>query len=182
MPDASLSVHPPPFAYDDPVYQASAQAAKDRARDLCQVCGRELPLEAHHFAKPYPSADKTTADALTGLCRDCHDNGHDFILFLSTGGSPAAFRAAVSETVATVSLRGEAARPLRSPMRTGRAVRFDRGWGAIVSGESRPRIDEVVRLFLGEAEEVALLRSDRRRRRAQRCFRVAVDLKSGSAS
>ena len=148
MPDASLSVHPRSFAYENPIYAAAARAAKDRSRGRCQMCGRKLPLEAHHFAKPYPPAHKTSPNDLTGLCHDCHDNGHDFILVLRAGGSPAAFRAAVSEAVATVLLRGEAARPLRSPMRTGRAVWFDCGWGAIVSGESRPRIDEVIRLFL----------------------------------
>ena len=45
MPDASLSVHPPPFAYDDLVYQDAAEAAKKRSRGLCQICGRTLPLE-----------------------------------------------------------------------------------------------------------------------------------------
>ena len=148
MPDASLSVHPPPFAYDDLVYQDAAEAAKKRSRGLCQICGRTLPLEAHHFAKPYPPANKTSPNDLTGLCRDCHVDGHIVISFERAGGSRKELRAAMSEAAATLLLRGEAARRIRSPMRTGRAVWFDRGWGAIVIGESRPRIDEVIRLFL----------------------------------
>ena len=148
MPDASLSVHPPPFAYDDPVYQAAAQAAKKRSRDLCQVCGRKLPLQAHHFFAPYPPAHETSPNDMTGLCRDCHDNGHTFILFLSAGGSPEVFRTAWSETVATLLLRPEAQRLCRSHMRVGRAVWCEGRWAALVTGGSRPRIGEVCRLFL----------------------------------
>ena len=61
--------------------------------------------------------------ALTGLCRDCHDNGHDFILFLSAGGSPETFRTLWSETVATLLLHPEAVRRSLSARGTGRAVR-----------------------------------------------------------
>lgn len=143
----------PPFNYDDPVYRAEAEAARVRSDRRCQVCGRRLPLQAHHYSAPYLPADETTADALTALCRDCHDNGHDFILFLSAGGSPAAFRAAWSETVASVLLAPEAERMRRSLMRVGRAVWFSGGWAALVTGGSRPRIGEVFRLFLRSKKE-----------------------------
>lgn len=148
MPDASSSVHPPPFNYDDPVYRAAAEAAAARSDGHCQLCGRKLPLQAHHYSAPYLPADETTADALTALCRHCHDNAHDFILVLNAGGSPQAFRAAWSETVASVLLAPEAERMRRSLMRVGRAVWFDGAWAAIVTGGSRPRIGEAFRLFL----------------------------------
>ena len=148
MPDASLSVHPPPFAYDDSVYQAAAKAAKARSRGLCQVCGRKLPLEAHHYAKPYPPAHKTSPNDLTGLCGDCHDDGHIIIFFERAGGSREELRAAMSEIVATLLLRPEAQRLCRSHMRVGRAVWCEGWWAALVTGGSRPRIGEVFRLFL----------------------------------
>ena len=145
---ASLSVHPPPFDYDDPVYVAAATAAKARSDGHCQLCGRKLPLEAHHWAKFYPPADQTTAADLTGLCRDCHIKQELACLFENAGGGPpAVLCAAWSETVAILLHRGAARMP-RSPMRVGRVVRSAGRWIALVTGESRPCIDEVFRLFL----------------------------------
>ena len=150
---ASLSVHPPPFDYDHPVFVASATAAKARSAGHCQFCGRKLPLEAHHWAKSYPPADKTTAADLTGLCRDCHII-QDLACFFENagGGTPDVLCAAWSETVATLLHRGSA-RMLRSPMRVGRVARDEGGWIALVTGESRPRIGEVFRLFLISRDE-----------------------------
>ena len=153
MQDLAPSVHPPPFNYFHHVYLTAAEGSKTRSGRRCQVCGRKLPLQAHHYAAPYQPSHKTTADALTGLCRDCHDNGHDFILFLSAGGSPAVFRTAWSETVATLLLRPETERQCRSLMRVGRAVKFEGQWAALVTGGSRPRRGEVFRLFLSTKDE-----------------------------
>ena len=44
--DHPVSVHPPPFDYDDSIYRAAAEAAKDQTHGHCRKCGRELPLEA----------------------------------------------------------------------------------------------------------------------------------------
>ena len=112
MPDHPVSVHsPPPFDYDDSVYRAAAEAAKDQTHGHCRKCGRELPLEAHHWTKgPYPPPHLTTANDLTAFCRDCHDEAHDFRFFLDVGGAPEDYRKACSETVATILLRPEAVR------------------------------------------------------------------------
>ena len=145
-------VHPPPFDYRHAVYLAAATASKDRSDGHCQLCGRKLPLEAHHWAKPYPPADLTTAADLTGLCRNCHIKQHLACFFENAGGTPESFCAALSETVATLLLRGATAMP-RSPMRVGWAVRDAGRWAAFVTGESRPRIGEVFRLFLSTWDE-----------------------------
>ena len=152
MPDASPSVHPPPFNYDHPVYRAAAAAVTDSSDGHCQLCGRELPLEAHHWARPYPPADQTTVADLTGLCRNCHVRQHLAWLFENAGGSPETLSAAWSETVTTLLLRGPARMP-GSPMRVGWPVWFEEQWAAIVNGESRPRRGEVVRLFLRSHHE-----------------------------
>ena len=151
MPDHPVSVHPPPFAYDDSVYRAAAEAAKDQTHGHCRICGRELPLEAHHWAKSYPPTHKTTANDLTALCGDCHDTGHDFCFFLAAGGLPEEYRTACSETVATLLLRTEAVR--RSLMRVGRAVWCEGRWAALVTGGARPRCGEVFRLFMRTRRE-----------------------------
>ena len=145
MPDASLSVHPPQFDYDDPVFRTAADAAKDRSAGHCQICGRKLPLEAHHWARFYPPAAQTTAADLTGLCRNCHIRQHLACFFENAGGSPEALCAALSETVATLLFRGAARMP-RSPMRVGWVVRVEGRWAALVTGASRPRIGEVFQL------------------------------------
>ena len=133
MPDHPVSVHPPPFDYDDSIYRAAAEAAKDQTHGHCRKCGRELPLEAHHWTKgPYPPPHLTTANDLTAFCRDCHDAAHDFRFFLDVGGAPEDYRKACSETVATLLLRPEAVR--RSLMRVGRAVRCEGRWAALVTG------------------------------------------------
>ena len=152
MPDLAPSVHPPSFDYDDPVYVAAATAAKARSAGHCQICGRKLPLEAHHWAKSYPPADQTTAADLTGLCRKCHIKQDLACFFENAGGSPAALCAAWSEAAAILLLRGTARMP-RSSMRVGRVVRDEGRWIALVTGESRPCIDEVFRLFLISRDE-----------------------------
>ena len=89
MPDATCSVHPPPFDYHHPAYRAAAAKAKARSRGRCQVCGHEAPLHAHHWGRPpYPPPYLTTDADLTGLCRDCHIKVHLGTFFESAGGSP----------------------------------------------------------------------------------------------
>ena len=145
MPDAALSVHPPPFDYHHPVYRAAGDETKARSRGRCQECGRKAPLHAHHWGRPpYPPAHKTTAADLTALCSFCHIKAHLGIFFEVAGGSPATLCAALSETVATLLLRGMLP---ASPMRVGRAV-WAEGWAALVTGTSRPHAGEIFALFL----------------------------------
>ena len=135
----------PPFDYDyydDPVYRAAAAAAKARSHGHCRNCGRKRPLEAHHWAKPYPPAHLTTADVLTALCRDCHDEAQDFRFFLDAGGSPEDYRATHSELLANL------VRPADDGRRVGRAVLFEGQWAALVTGGSRPCVGEAFWLFL----------------------------------
>ena len=149
MPDAALSVHPPPFDYHHPVYRAAGDETKARSRGRCQECGRKAPLHAHHWGRPpYPPAHKTTAADLTALCSFCHINAHLGIFFEVAGGSPATLCAALSETVATLLLRGMLP---ASPMRVGRAV-WAEGWAALVTGTSRPHAGEIFALFLRSKE------------------------------
>ena len=147
MPDLTASVHPPQFHYEDPVYQAAREEVITQAGERCPTCLRVVPLEAHHRTVPYPPADETTADDLMAICRDCHDLAHLFSFFLSTGGSPEDFRAAVSEVVAILT------RPADDGRQVGRAVCFEDKWGALVTGASRPRVGEVFWLFLRKRRE-----------------------------
>ena len=147
MPDLPLSVHPSPFPYGDPAFQIAAHAAKSRSRGHCQECGRQLPLEAHHWALIYPPADQTTADDLIGLCRDCHDGAGEHRVYLAAGGSPERFRAAQSELTAILM------RPVGDGRRVGWVVWFKEQWAAIVTGRSRPRVGEVFWLFLFSSRE-----------------------------
>lgn len=147
MSDHPVSVHPPPpFDYDyynDSVFRAAAEAAKARSRGHCQKCGRKRPLEAHHWTQePYPPAHKTTVADLTAFCRDCHAEAHDFRFFLDAGGSPEKYLAVHSELVAFL------VRPADDGRQVGRAVWFEGEWGALVTGGSRPRVDENFWLFL----------------------------------
>ena len=100
---------------------AAAEAAKDVSRGHCRKCGCKRPLEAHHWTKgPYPPAHLTTADDLTALCCDCHDEAHDFRFFLDAGGLPA-----------------------DDGRQVGRAVWFEGEWGALVTGRARPSAGRV---------------------------------------
>ena len=147
MPDLPHSVHPSPFKYGDPAFQIAAPKAKSRSRGHCQECGRKLPLEAHHWSLTYPPADRTTADDLTGLCRDCHDGAGEHRVYLAAGGSPERFRAAQSELTAILM------RPVGDGRRVGWVVWFKEQWAAIVTGRSRPRVGEVFWLFLYKRRE-----------------------------
>ena len=152
MPDASPSVHPAPFDYDHPTYRTAAAAVKDGSDGHCRLCGRKGPLEAHHWARPYPPADQTTIGDLTALCLRCHIRQHLAWLFEDAGGSPETLCAAWSETVSTLLLRGAAPMP-RSPVRVGWPVMFRGQWAALINGESRPRRGEVFQLFMSTWNE-----------------------------
>ena len=86
-----------------------------------------------------------TADDLTSLCRYCHDTVHDFVFFVRAGGSPEDFRGIVSEALAAAQLRRLG---IRRSARIGKPRRLGAGWGALVSGVSRPRFGEEAWLFL----------------------------------
>ena len=142
-----------PFNYAHHVYRDAADDAKARSDGHCQICGRKLPLEAHHWARRYLPAHETTADALTGLCRTCHIKAHIAAFFENAGGSPEVLCAALSESVATLLLHGGTAGLPGSPMRVGWAVRVEGQWAALVSGESRPRSGEVFAFFMQSRRE-----------------------------
>lgn len=147
MPDHPSSVHPPPFDYHDPVYRTAAREAKARSAGRCQRCGRQCPLEAHHYRRPYPPPGQTTPADVTALCRDCHDDAHDFRLLLDVGIPPGVYRRACSELVQDL------VRPADDGRRAGRVVSINdhrgaRGWGAIIGGASRPGVGESFWLFL----------------------------------
>ena len=135
---------PPAFEYSNPIYQAAREKALALAAGRCAVCLRMVPLEleVHHRTVPYPPADETRADHLLVLCRVCHDTGHDVGFLDAAGVSLERYRACMSELVASLS------RPVDDGRRVGRAVWFGGDWGALVSGASRPRVDEVAWLFL----------------------------------
>ena len=84
----------------------------------------------------------TTADDLTALCCDCHDEAHDFRFFLDAGGLPDDYRTAHSELVASL------VRPADDGRQVGRAVWFEGEWGALITGRARPRVGESFWLFL----------------------------------
>ena len=90
------------------------------------------------------------------FCWCCHDTTHDFIFFTMAGGSPAEFRAIVSEAVARALLRRAG---IRGDLRVGRPRRLDKldkdEWGALVDGGSRPRPGEVVWLVLHSKNKLA---------------------------
>lgn len=149
MPDAAFRVHPPPFDYQHRVFRAAASEEKARSRGRCRLCGRKAPLQAHHWGRPpYPPPHETTAADLTALCPYCHITAHLGIFFESAGGSPETFCAALSETMATLLLRGTLP---ASPMRVGRPV-WAEGWAALVTGRLRPHVGEIFALFLRSRE------------------------------
>ena len=148
MPDLTLSVHSPsPFDYHHPIYLAAREEVLESAGDRCPICLRTAPLEVHHRTVPYPPAAETTAADLLALCSVCHAIGHFTAFAITTGVSPQDLRAAVSESVASLS------RPSDDERRVGRAVRLGDGWGALVSGAARPRVGESFWLFLRTTRE-----------------------------
>ena len=46
----------PGFNYQNPVYQGARDAAFARSGGLCQLCGQQPAVEAHHWAVDYPPA------------------------------------------------------------------------------------------------------------------------------
>ena len=139
MPDLPRSVHSPAFDYGDLGFQIAGEAAKARSDGHCQICGRKRPLDAHHWRLwPYRPAAQTTADELTGLCRDgCHDLADGIRFVLALGISPERLRSRLSETIADL------LRPVDDGRRVGRAVKRKGVWIAIVSGATEPHAGEV---------------------------------------
>ena len=141
MPDATQS-YPRRYNYRHPIPQHARDECLERSDHRCQGCGVRDAVEAHHYC--YPPEEKTTANHLTGLCEYCHDLITWFVWFLSFGGSP---------TLLFELLPAFLARLLECPgrddnRRIGRARRVGSGWGAVVSGGSRPRIGEVIAILL----------------------------------
>ena len=98
MPDASS--YPPRFNYRHPVYLCARAEAFARSRGVCQGCGQQPAVEAHHWALQYPPAHATTADDLIALCADCHCLTTTIRRFTRAGGSRYQFLALLSEALA----------------------------------------------------------------------------------
>ena len=141
MPDAKRS-YLRRYNYRHPTPLRARTGCLRRSKDTCQGCGLEPATEAHHWT--YPPEEETTADHLTGFCQDCHDIITWFTWFVSFGGSRELFRALFPALLARVLECPE--RP--EHRRVGRPRPLGCGWGAVVSGESRPVIGEVVALLL----------------------------------
>ena len=141
MPDAKRS-YLRRYDYRHPTPRRARTECLQRSDHICQGCGRVPATEAHHWT--YPPEEETTADHLTGFCRDCHDIITWFTRFLSFGGSRELFRELFPAWLARVL---ECPEPPEH-RRVGRARPLGSGWGAVVSGESRPIIGETVALLL----------------------------------
>ena len=141
MPDAKRS-YLRRYNYRHPTPLRARTGCLRRSKDTCQGCGLEPATEAHHWT--YPPEEETTADHLTGFCQDCHDIITWFTWFVSFGGSRELFRELFPALLARVLECPE--RP--EHRRVGRPRPLGCGWGAVVSGESRPVIGEVVALLL----------------------------------
>ena len=113
-----------------------------RSGHTCQACGDQEATEGHHWV--YPPEEETTADHVTGLCSFCHDVITWLTWYVSFGGS----RELLGELfpVFLSQLLDRREQPVTG--RVGRARRVPHGWGAMVSGESRPREGEVVAILL----------------------------------
>ena len=102
MPDDPSSQ--PGFEYQNPVYLDARKEAFARSGDLCQLCGQQPAVEAHHWGVDYPPAHETTAADLTALCAECHFVATTLRRFTRAGGSRHQFRAVLSEVVARCDL------------------------------------------------------------------------------
>ena len=141
MPDAKRSYRPR-YNHRQPIPRRARAECLQRSENNCQGCGARPATEAHHWT--YPPEEETTANHLTGFCEYCHDIITWYIWFISFGGSRELFRELFPAFLARVleCPEGPEHRRIGRPRPVGNA------WGAIVSGESRPLVGEVVALLL----------------------------------
>ena len=124
----------PEFPYHDPVYLRAREAAFARSNDLCQLCGQQPAVEAHHWAVDYPPAHKTTANDLTALCADCHSIATTLRRFTRAGGSRHQFCALVSEAVTRCDLNS----PLPASPPSSCTTEYPCCQGPRIEGRARP--------------------------------------------
>ena len=141
MPDAKRSYRRR-YDHRHPTPQRARAECLGRTDHTCQGCGQEPATEAHHWT--YPREEETTANHLTAFCGTCHDIVTWFTWFVSFGGSRELFRELFPAVLARVLECPEP--PERR--RVGRPRPIGNAWGAVVSGESKPVIGEVVALLL----------------------------------
>ena len=141
MPDAKRSYRRR-YDHRHPTPRRARAECLQRSDHNCQSCGEKPATEAHHWT--YPPEEETTADHLTGFCEYCHDLITWYIWFVSFGGSRELFRELFPAVLARVLECPE--RP--EHRRIGRPRSIGNAWGAVVSGESKPVIGEVVALLL----------------------------------
>ena len=141
MPDAKRSYRRR-YDHRHPTPRRARAECLGRTDHTCQGCGQEPATEAHHWT--YPREEETTANHLTAFCGTCHDIVTWFTWFVSFGGSRELFRELFPAVLARVLECPEP--PERR--RVGRPRPIGNAWGAVVSGESKPVIGEVVALLL----------------------------------
>ena len=141
MPDAKRSYRRR-YDHRHPTPRRARAECLLRSDHTCQGCGQEPATEAHHWT--YPREEETTANHLTAFCGSCHDIVTWFTWFVSFGGSRELFRELFPAVLARVLECPE--RP--EHRRIGRPRPIGNAWGAVVSGESKPVIGEVVALLL----------------------------------
>ena len=141
MPDAKRSYRRR-YDHRHPTPRLARAECLGRTDHTCQGCGQEPATEAHHWT--YPREEETTANHLTAFCGTCHDIVTWFTWFVSFGGSRELFRELFPAVLARVLECPEP--PERR--RVGRPRPIGNAWGAVVSGESKPVIGEVVALLL----------------------------------
>ena len=92
------------WSYRHPVYLRARAEAFARSRGICQGCGQQPAVQAHHWALHYPPAPATTADDLIALCAFCHCLATTIRRFTRAGGSRHQFLALLSEALAKCDL------------------------------------------------------------------------------
>ena len=141
MPNATQS-YPRRYNHRHPIPRQARDGCLERSHHNCQGCGSAPATAAPHWC--YPPEEATTANHLTAFCRYCHDLITWFVWFLSFGGSAALLLELFPALLARLL---ECPEPSER-RRIGRARPLRRGWGAVVSGESRPLAGEVVAILL----------------------------------
>lgn len=57
---------------NDPFYRSAVDRMKEECEGRCQLCGRRLPLEAHHTPLGYSYLGREKPCHLLCLCAECH--------------------------------------------------------------------------------------------------------------
>ena len=125
------------YDYFHPNLRRIRAELRTQARGICRGCGFGRAEQAHHSELSYAPAATITADRITVFCSLCHRVMTQLRRFQSVGGDPELFLAILTAALETA---GD------TVPRTGRPRRILGPWGAYVSGSSRPRVGETIKL------------------------------------